>query len=75
MYQRYKEFLRRSDYLLGVACILMGIIYNLGGKEKNKHFDKRLDAGRGTIGKQVVLGLRERTGFDDRFFRKTPVQI
>jgi len=34
----------------------------LGGKEKNKHFDKRLDAGRGTIGKQVVLGLRERTG-------------
>lgn len=34
----------------------------LGGKEKNKHFDKRLDAGRGTIGKQVVLGIRERTG-------------
>jgi transposase-like protein len=34
----------------------------LGGKEKNKHADKRLHAGRGTIGKQVVLGLRERTG-------------
>jgi transposase-like protein len=34
----------------------------LGGKEKNKHYSKRLNAGRGTVGKQVVLGLRERTG-------------
>jgi transposase-like protein len=34
----------------------------IGGKEKNKHFDKRLNAGRGIIGKQVVLGVRERTG-------------
>lgn len=34
----------------------------LGGKEKNKHANKRLNAGRGTIGKQIVLGMRERTG-------------
>lgn len=34
----------------------------LGGKEKNKHFSKHLNAGRGTVGKQIVLGLRERSG-------------
>lgn len=34
----------------------------LGGKEKNKHFNKRLHAGRGTVGKQAVIGARERGG-------------
>lgn len=34
----------------------------IGGKEKNKHFSKKLNIGRGTVGKQIVLGLRERTG-------------
>ncbi len=34
----------------------------LGGKEKNKHNSKKLKAGRGTVGKQVILGCRERTG-------------
>lgn len=34
----------------------------LGGKEKNKHRSKRLNAGRGIVGKQVVLGMRERSG-------------
>jgi transposase-like protein len=33
----------------------------LGGLEKNKHADKKLNAGRGIIGKQVVLGVRERS--------------
>jgi transposase-like protein len=33
----------------------------LGGLEKNKHTDKKLNAGRGIIGKQVVLGVRERS--------------
>ena len=32
----------------------------VGGKEMNKHADKKLNAGRGTVGKQTVLGLRER---------------
>ena len=31
-----------------------------GGKEANKHADKKLRAGRGTVGKQAVLGMRER---------------
>ena len=34
----------------------------LGGLESNKHAHKRLDAGRGTVGKQAVLGMRERQG-------------
>ncbi|MFA7019810.1 MAG: IS1595 family transposase [Sphaerochaetaceae bacterium] len=34
----------------------------IGGKEKNKHASKKLNAGRGIVGKQVVLGVRERTG-------------
>ena len=34
----------------------------LGGLESNKHSHKRLDAGRGTVGKQGVLGMREREG-------------
>lgn len=34
----------------------------LGGKEKNKHNNKKLKAGRGTVGKQVILGATERNG-------------
>ena len=34
----------------------------LGGKEKNKHADKRIRPGGGTKGKQVVAGLRSREG-------------
>ena len=34
----------------------------LGGKEKNKHKDKKLNQGRGTAGKLPVLGIRERGG-------------
>ena len=34
----------------------------IGGKEKNKHPGMKLNAGRGTVGKQAVLGLRERGG-------------
>ena len=32
----------------------------LGGKEKNKHADKKLNAGRGTVGKTVVAGRKDR---------------
>ena len=31
-----------------------------GGKEKNKHADKMLHAGRGTVGKAVVAGVKDR---------------
>ena len=34
----------------------------IGGKERNKHEAKKLHAGRGTVGKTVVVGLVERKG-------------
>ena len=34
----------------------------VGGIEKNKHEGKKLSAGRGTVGKTAVLGMRERGG-------------
>lgn len=34
----------------------------VGGKEANKHEHKKLKAGRGSIGKAVVVGMRERGG-------------
>ena len=34
----------------------------IGGKEKNKHANKRNNSGRGPSGKQPVLGMRERGG-------------
>lgn len=34
----------------------------IGGKEKNKHTSKKLNAGRGTVGKSAILGMRERGG-------------
>lgn len=32
----------------------------VGGKEKNKHSDKKLRAGRGTVGKAAVVGVKDR---------------
>ena len=34
----------------------------IGGKEANKHESKNWNGGRGTVGKQVVLGMRHREG-------------
>lgn len=34
----------------------------VGGKEGNKHTSKKLNAGRGTVGKQAVMGFRESSG-------------
>lgn len=34
----------------------------IGGKEMNKHASKKLKSGRGTVGKMIVMGLRERGG-------------
>ena len=32
----------------------------IGGKEANKHFSKKLRAGRGTVGKAIVAGVKDR---------------
>ena len=32
----------------------------MGGKERNKHASKRLNAGRGTVGKTAVVGVKDR---------------
>ena len=34
----------------------------IGGKEGNKHTSKKLQSGRGTVGKQPVMGMRQRGG-------------
>lgn len=34
----------------------------VGGKEKNKHNNKKLKSGRGTVGKIAVMGFKERNG-------------
>ena len=34
----------------------------IGGKERNKHPHKKLHAGRGTVGKQAIVGIMERGG-------------
>ena len=34
----------------------------IGGKERNKHASKKLNAGRGTVGKTPVVGARQRGG-------------
>lgn len=33
----------------------------IGGKEKNKHANKKLNAGRGTVGKTAVVGTKDRS--------------
>jgi transposase-like protein len=34
----------------------------MGGKEKNKHADKKMKAGRGIVGKTPVVGIKQRDG-------------
>ena len=49
-----------GDFILS-KIVEMDATY-IGGKEDNKHASKKLKAGRGTVGKQPVLGMRERDG-------------
>lgn len=41
----------------------------IGGKEKNKHSGKKLNAGRGTVGKTAVVGIKERNSKKIKSFK------
>ena len=58
MLQRIREsFAVEKEIVAGTVEVEEAFI---GGLEKNKHKDKKLNAGRGGVGKSVVVGIRER---------------
>lgn len=64
MAHRLREAMRELhiDPLGGNGAVVEADETYFGGLEKNKHRDKRLNAGRGTVGKEAVFSLVERGG-------------
>ena len=60
MLHRIREACGRGDFKL-TNVVEVDETY-IGGKESNKHESKKLHAGRGAVGKEAVVGLRERDG-------------
>ena len=60
MLHKLRESCSSDDAMLG-KVVEIDETY-VGGKEKNKHAHKKLNAGRGAVGKQAVMGIRERNG-------------
>lgn len=60
MLHRVREACSHGDFRLN-NIVEVDETY-IGGKEDNKHQHKKLKSGRGPVGKQAVLGMRERNG-------------
>ena len=60
MLHRVREACGRGEFKL-TNVVEVDETY-IGGKESNKHADKKLNAGRGAVGKAAVAGARERGG-------------
>jgi len=62
MLQRLREACSTPDNIDKLRGIIEIDETFVGGKERNKHEHKKLKAGRGSVGKTPVLGMRERGG-------------
>lgn len=60
MLQRIRQACKQGSFKLS-NIVEADEIY-IGGKEKNKHANKKLNGGRGAVGKTAVLGMKERDG-------------
>ena len=59
MLQRIREAWNSGDLEQFVGPVEVDETY-MGGRERNKHKDKKLKAGRGTVGKIAVVGAKDR---------------